>query len=107
TRAGEISLPEFRPPQLATLVDEIPSGTGWLFEMKYDGYRALAAVAGPEVRIYTRNGNDWTKQFSRLVEPLAKLTKGSVLLDGEICSFKDGKTDFSTLKDALSTGGDL
>ncbi|MGN6489315.1 MAG: DNA ligase D [Devosia sp.] len=107
TRSGEVVLPEFRSPQLATLVDEIPSGTGWLFEMKYDGYRALAAIAGPEVRLYTRNGNDWTTQFHRLVEPLSKFTRGSVLLDGEICSFKDGKTDFSTLKDALSTGGDL
>jgi len=107
TKAGEVTLPDFRAPQLATLVDEIPSGTGWLFEMKYDGYRALAAIAGPEVRLYTRNGNDWTTQFHRLVEPLSGLTKGSVLLDGEICSFKDGKTDFSTLKDALSSGGDL
>jgi bifunctional non-homologous end joining protein LigD len=107
TGGKSVPLPEFRPPQLATLVDEIPQGRDWLFEMKYDGYRALAAVAGPEVRIYTRNANDWTRQFERLVEPLSKLTEGSALLDGEICSFKDGRTDFSTLKDALSTGGAL
>ncbi|HEV7275688.1 MAG TPA: DNA ligase D [Devosiaceae bacterium] len=107
TGGKAVALPEFRPPQLATLVDEIPQGRDWLFEMKYDGYRALAAVAGPEVRLYTRNANDWTRQFGRLVEPLSKLTKGSALLDGEICSFKEGRTDFSTLKDALSTGGDL
>lgn len=102
-----VALPDFRPPQLATLVDDVPAGRQWLFEMKYDGYRCLAAIAGGEVRLFTRNGNDWTRQFGRLVEPLAGLTKGSALIDGEVCAFKDGRTDFSTLKDALSTGGPL
>jgi bifunctional non-homologous end joining protein LigD len=107
TNGKAVALPDFRPPQLATLVDEIPAGDQWLFEMKYDGYRCLAAIAGEEVRLYTRNGNDWTTQFGRLVEPLSKLTRGSALIDGEICSFKDGRTDFSTLKDALGSGGPL
>ncbi len=100
-------LPDFREPQLATLVDEIPAGSDWLFEMKYDGYRCVAAVAGDQVRLYTRNANDWTTQFHPLVEPLSRLTKGSALLDGEIVAFKDGRTDFSTLKDALSSGAPL
>ncbi len=107
TGGKSVALPEFREPQLATLVDEVPAGREWLFEMKFDGYRALAAIAGSEVRIFTRNGNDWTRQFGRLVEPLSKLTKGSAVIDGEICSFKDGRTDFSTLKDALGSGGPL
>ncbi len=107
TRKGEQKLPEFRPVQLATLVDEIPTGDDWIFEMKFDGYRALAAVAGDQVRIYTRNANDWTTQFASLVKPLSKLTKGSALVDGEIIAFKDGKSDFSALKDALSTGAPL
>ncbi len=46
TKKGEQKLPDFRPPQLATLVTEIPEGDGWLFEMKFDGYRAIAAIAG-------------------------------------------------------------
>lgn len=54
TRA--LALPAFRPPQLATLVDEVPAGRNWQFELKYDGYRCLAAIAGDEVRLYTRNG---------------------------------------------------
>lgn len=107
TGGKAVALPDFREPQLATLVEEVPAGNDWLFEMKYDGYRCVAAIAGPEVRLFTRNGNDWTRQFHRLVEPLSKLTKGSVLLDGEICSFKDGRSDFSTLKDALSNDGSL
>jgi bifunctional non-homologous end joining protein LigD len=100
-------LPEFRPPELATLVDEIPLGRNWMFEMKYDGYRALAAIAGDQVRIFTRNANDWTDKFRPLVEPLSRLTTGAALLDGEIVAFKDGRTDFSTLKEALSSGAAL
>jgi bifunctional non-homologous end joining protein LigD len=53
-----LKLPAFRPPQLATLTPKVPAGDGWLFEMKYDGYRAMAAIAGDQVRIYTRNGHD-------------------------------------------------
>jgi bifunctional non-homologous end joining protein LigD len=100
--------PAFRPLQLATLVDTVPSGPDWLFEMKYDGYRCLAAVAGDDVRLFTRNGLDWTDKFGALVEPLRKLKIGSALIDGEICAFDDkGRTDFSTLKNVLSGGGRL
>jgi bifunctional non-homologous end joining protein LigD len=108
TRKGAVNLPAFRKPQLATLVDEVPTGPDWLMEMKYDGYRALAAIAGDQVRIFTRNGLDWTTEFARLTQPLSRLTKGSALIDGEICAFDDqGRSDFSKLKEALSNGGDL
>jgi bifunctional non-homologous end joining protein LigD len=108
SRGKSIAMPAFQPPQLATLVSEVPEGSDWLFEMKYDGYRSLAAIAGEEVRLYTRTGKDWTRQFARLREPLSRLTKGTALIDGEICAFNgDGRTDFSTLKDALGDGGAL
>jgi bifunctional non-homologous end joining protein LigD len=107
TKSGEVALPEFRPPQLATLVSDIPEGDKWLFETKYDGYRAVAAIAGPEVRIYTRNGNDWTEKFHSLVAPLSKLTRGSALIDGEIAAIKDGRTDFSSMQDAFSANTPL
>ncbi len=102
------SPPAFRAPQLATLVDGVPAGEQWLFEMKFDGYRCIAALAGREVRLYTRNGHDWTKQFGSLVEPLGRITKGTALLDGEVCVMNaDGRTDFSMLREALSSGGPL
>ncbi len=105
-KSGKV--PAFRPVQLATLVDSVPAGEDWLFEMKYDGYRCLAAVAGDSVRLYTRNGLDWTEQFGALIAPLQKLKIGSALIDGEICAFDDkGRTDFSTLKAVLSDGGRL
>lgn len=98
----------FRPMQLATLVDKVPNGEGWLFEMKYDGYRCLAAVHGDSVRLYTRSGLDWTEQFGALVAPFQALKVRSALIDGEICAFDEkGRTDFSTLKRSLTQGGRL
>lgn len=103
-----LTAPAFRAPQLATLADRVPEGDNWLFEMKFDGYRCIAAVAGRDVHLYTRNGHDWTQQFSALVEPLSRLTKGSALLDGEVCVMNaQGRTDFAMLREALSTGAPL
>lgn len=108
SKAGDGKTPAFRPVQLATLVDTVPAGDGWLFEMKYDGYRCLAAIKGKSVRLYTRNGLDWTEQFGALVEPLQKLGLRSALIDGEVCAFDGkGRTDFTTLKNVLSDGGRL
>ncbi|SDH14884.1 DNA ligase D [Pelagibacterium luteolum] len=108
TKSTAKALPKFVEPQLATLVDDVPVGKDWLFEMKYDGYRCIAAISGDTVKLYTRHGHDWTEKFASLVAPLSKVTKGSALIDGEICAFNaDGKTDFSTLKAALSDGGPL
>ena len=76
TRSGAVALPKFQPPQLATLVDTVPTGDNWVFELKYDGYRAVAALAGPEVRVYTRTGKDWTDTFHRLREPLSQDHQG-------------------------------
>jgi bifunctional non-homologous end joining protein LigD len=108
TRAKPPALPQFREPQLATLVSTVPNGPGWIFEMKYDGYRCLAAIAGDKVRLYTRAGKDWTRQFAAVVPALSQLTGGTALLDGELCAFDaNGRTDFSTLKQHLSNGGPL
>jgi bifunctional non-homologous end joining protein LigD len=108
-RKGKLSdLPAFREPQLATLVTSVPQGSDRVFEMKYDGYRCLAAISGEQVRLFTRTGKDWTTQFQAIVPPLTRITKGTALIDGELCAFDDkGRTDFSTLKDHLSNGGPL
>ncbi len=101
------NMPSFQPPQLCTLVDSVPAGSQWLHEIKYDGYRALVAVAGGRARVYTRSGLDWTDKFAGIAEAAAALPVGSALMDGEIVAFKDGRPDFSTLKDAISAGGDM
>jgi bifunctional non-homologous end joining protein LigD len=101
------TMPAFREPQLCTLVDSVPTGTGWIHEVKYDGYRALIAVGGGKAKIYTRSGLDWTDKFSAIAEAAAALPVESALIDGEIVAFKDGRPDFSTLKDAISANGDM
>ena len=51
--------------QLATLVDEAPSGPGWLHEIKYDGYRMLCRIERGRCQIWSRNGKEWTSAFPR------------------------------------------
>ncbi len=97
--------PEFRPLQLATLVDAVPAGNGWFHEIKYDGYRAEIAAAGSEVRVYTRNGLDWTDKFVPLVKHISALDLPPCLIDGEIVAYgKDGNPDFSSLQAVLKRG---
>ena len=97
--------PKFRKPQLATLVDEVPTGNGWMHEIKFDGYRALIAVAGDDVTVWTRNQKDWTDKFGPLVEAIAALDLPPALIDGEIVALdKDGNPDFSTLQSVLKRG---
>lgn len=105
-RAG--SVPDFRPLQLATLVDAAPTGSGWLHEMKYDGYRVLIAIGGGKAKLYTRNALDWTDRFGAILPAVEALDCDSALIDGEIVAFDaDGGTDFSTLQQHLKEGGPL
>ncbi|MBN8849800.1 MULTISPECIES: DNA ligase D [unclassified Sphingomonas] len=102
------SLPAFRDVQLATLVDHVPAGSGWLHEVKYDGYRALIAVSGAEARAYTRHGLDWSDRFAPIVAAFAKLGIGAALIDGEVVAFDgEGRPSFSALQNALKHGGEL
>lgn len=98
--------PRFMKPALATLVDSLPAGSDWLFEMKFDGYRALAAASGGDVRIYTRGGLDWTDRFVPIRDAIAALDLDGVLLDGEIVVVdSNGRSDFSALQAALKGKG--
>jgi bifunctional non-homologous end joining protein LigD len=73
--------------------------------MKFDGYRAQVAISGSNVVVYTRNGHDWTRQFKVILPPLQRLTKGAVLIDGEIVAIdSQGRTNFSMLKTGIAAG---
>jgi len=97
--------PKFRAPQLATLVDAVPAGNGWMHEIKFDGYRALVACAGGEVVVYTRSGLDWSDKFVPLVEHFAALGLPPCLIDGEIVAYDAaGNPDFSSLQNVLKRG---
>ena len=96
--------PPFRAPQLATLVDAVPSGNEWIHEYKYDGYRLLIATGEGSATAWTRNGKDWSDKFRGLVSAAAKLPAGC-LMDGEAVAIgKSGKPDFQLLQASLKGG---
>ena len=96
--------PRFMAPQLATLVDEVPTGSGWLHEYKYDGYRLLIATAGGAATAFTRKGNDWSDKFRGLVKAASELPAGC-LIDGEAVALNAaGKPDFQLLQASLKGG---
>lgn len=104
-KTRRLKLPAFRKPQLATLVDAVPSGNGWMHEIKFDGYRALIAAHGDKVRVYTRSGQDWTDKFAPLVAAIAALDLPGALIDGEIVAHDAaGNPDFSALQAILKRG---
>jgi bifunctional non-homologous end joining protein LigD len=96
--------PKFQAPQLATLVDEVPTGSGWLHEYKYDGYRLLLATAGGAASAFTRKGHDWSDKFRAIVKAASDLPAGC-LIDGEAVALgKSGKPDFQLLQASLKGG---
>lgn len=99
------ALPDFEPVQLATLVDAVPEGRQWMHEIKFDGYRALIAARGETVRVFTRNGLDWTENFGPLVRSIAGMDLPSCLIDGEIVAADaEGNPSFSLLQSVLKRG---
>ena len=108
SKSPTLKMPAFRPPQLATLVDSVPAGSSWMHEVKYDGYRAIVAIAGNNARIFTRSGLDWTEKFPEIAAAASALDIGSALIDGEICALdENGRPDFSTLRSAIKDGGSV
>jgi bifunctional non-homologous end joining protein LigD len=92
--------PEAFSPMLATLADGVPAGDGWTFEVKFDGYRALAYVHGGDCRLVSRNGNDLTQRFAGIAKEVVKATKSpNAVLDGEVCRLAEsGRSSFSELQ---------
>ncbi len=101
-------MPAFIPPQLCRVAERPPDGSGWLHEIKFDGYRVQMRVSGGKVELKTRKGLDWTKRFGEIAKDAEALP--DAIIDGEICALDDhGAPDFASLQAALSEGktGDL
>jgi bifunctional non-homologous end joining protein LigD len=88
--------------QLATLRKLPPADSGWIHEIKFDGYRMLCRIENGKVGLVTRGRHDWTNRFWHLASDLLKLPVKSAWLDGEIVALRpDGVSDFSTLQSAF------
>ena len=90
---------------LATLGEEVPHGEGWLYEVKWDGYRALAYVRGGECDARSRNGNDLTARFAGVAKAIARRCKTpNAVLDGEVCALdEEGRPSFSAMQQGNGT----
>ena len=97
------ALPASLKPQLATLVEGVPRGADdWSYEMKFDGYRILARLDDGSVKLYTRNGHDWTARMPRLAQELAALQIANAWIDGEIVVLtREGVPSFQALQNAF------
>jgi bifunctional non-homologous end joining protein LigD len=88
----------FQPciPTRATKV--VPTGPDWLHEIKHDGYRLIVQREGDRVRLFTRNGYDWTDRYPLIVEAALRLRTGSFVIDGEAVILRaDGTAEFDAL----------
>lgn len=96
----------FVAPQLATLVDSAPTGSAWLHETKYDGYRMQCHVANGTALLYSRNALNWTHRFEAIATDVASaLGHLQLVLDGEIVVNTKGRASFHALQSALSDKG--
>lgn len=104
TGAHKAKLPEQLKPELATLVEKAPEGQ-WSYEIKFDGYRIMARIDHGEVKLFTRNGHDWTHKLPKQAEALASLQLESAWLDGEmVVADENGVPDFQALQNAFDSG---
>jgi bifunctional non-homologous end joining protein LigD len=100
---GGVKLSKFIKPMSATLSDEPAfDDPKWLFEIKWDGYRAVAELNGKDTRLYSRNGLSFNKAYPKVFNELAKL-KLDATLDGEIVVFRNGMPSFQAIQNYKST----
>ena len=74
-------VPRFIPPCLPSPAERPPSGSGWIHEIKHDGFRMMVRRDAAGVRLLTRNGHDWTDRYPQIAEAAGALQIRSFLLD--------------------------
>jgi len=86
-------------PMLATLVNELPRAGEWLYEVKFDGYRAVAYVRGGRCELRSRTDNDLAARFGEIATAIDRATRDDAVLDGEVCALDEkGRPSFSAMQ---------
>src|ERR671910_94051 len=97
-RPKRLQPPGFIVPCQPTLASKVPAGDGWIHELKHDGFRVLAFKDGDKVRLWSRNGRDWSHELVAITEAMRALRFKRVMLDGEaVAHCLDGLPDFHRL----------
>jgi bifunctional non-homologous end joining protein LigD len=93
-------------PMLATPANDVPTGDDWLFEVKWDGYRAIATVVGGDATLTSRNDKDLTARFPAVGKHVEQAVKSpDCVLDGEVCALDErGKSSFSAMQTGRTAG---
>jgi bifunctional non-homologous end joining protein LigD len=104
TRPVTAHEPRFVEPMAARQVAELPEGDGWIYEIKWDGYRALGLKHGATTRLISRNNKDLSSEFPGVVAALRSLEAHTALIDGEIVAIgADGRPSFQSLQHRATT----
>src|ERR1043165_8280904 len=85
-------------PMLAKRVGELPNAGDWIFEPKWDGFRALIFRDGDEILVQSRDEKSLNRYFPELLEPLRAQLPAQCVLDGEIVVARNGGLDFEALQ---------
>jgi bifunctional non-homologous end joining protein LigD len=90
-----------------SLKAKVPTGGGWLYEIKFDGYRCQLHLKTGKAKAYSRNGNDFTRDFAPVCAAAERIKAKSLIIDGEvIVPDADGRPDFSALRSAIGKDPD-
>jgi bifunctional non-homologous end joining protein LigD len=85
-------------PCIPTRGTKVPSGPDWIHEVKHDGYRLIVQKDHKRIRLFTRNGHDWTDRYPLIVQAALKNRSSSFVIDGEaVLLVVDGVSDFDGL----------
>jgi bifunctional non-homologous end joining protein LigD len=94
----------FISPMKATLVEEPPRHGHWLYELKFDGYRALALKSGAHVQLLSRNEKNFAEHYPEIVEGVAALDVHDAILDGEVVALQGNGVPSFQLLQGIETG---
>jgi bifunctional non-homologous end joining protein LigD len=99
--------PGFVPFCNPSLKAKVPIGAGWLYEIKFDGYRCQLHLNAGKAKAYSRSGNDFTRDFAPICHAAERIAAKTIIIDGEVVvPDADGRPNFSALRAAIGKDPD-